>query len=425
MILKRYPQNTDSACPPGYYWNGKACVKVPKNAFVTSDKDEYERRQAAYADSLDLSNMTLREQLGMGKNDSFRTAGIYGSPVHVGKAKTPSRNESLQNSEKGDRSGINIAPTTAIPITQYGGNLVQGRYIINPLTGNYTKPFTSTIEDFTNFKELKTIYKDLTYDEYQRIKRKYINDPHQYLISPGGYSEKGNTIRPEVMVNYLHEDKEQDFIYIYPKPKQPIIYSPLKEELKAKKSITTNLIKPNPTDPTTLVQAFLDANVKNFQQGLPLNKPDDNMRALMQQVKLTPTEALTVGNRTLNTYRVEPLNAVQTTAPIKEVEIKPEPILPLPVPTTANTTPHSTLQNTAQSVPPIPEELGPDSQESEYTTKYMRKLGAQKHFLFYSPRFRKPGHSGPLVKKGKKVYLTLPTLEKRLQATRTFESEEE
>ena len=39
-------------CPKGEYWNGKKCVKLPKNAFVTSDLKKYIQRKAAYDDSL-------------------------------------------------------------------------------------------------------------------------------------------------------------------------------------------------------------------------------------------------------------------------------------------------------------------------------------------------------------------------------------
>ena len=42
----------ESGCPEGYYYNGKICVKVPRNAFATSDPDEYAFRKAAYDDSL-------------------------------------------------------------------------------------------------------------------------------------------------------------------------------------------------------------------------------------------------------------------------------------------------------------------------------------------------------------------------------------
>ena len=39
-------------CPKGEYWNGKKCVKLPKNAFITSDLKKYIQRKAAYDDSL-------------------------------------------------------------------------------------------------------------------------------------------------------------------------------------------------------------------------------------------------------------------------------------------------------------------------------------------------------------------------------------
>jgi hypothetical protein len=43
-----------TGCPPGHYYNGKECVKIPKGAKVIKDPKEYEKRKAAYYDSLTL-----------------------------------------------------------------------------------------------------------------------------------------------------------------------------------------------------------------------------------------------------------------------------------------------------------------------------------------------------------------------------------
>jgi hypothetical protein len=48
-----------SGCPSGYYWNGKKCVKIPSNAFVTDNESEYNFRKAAYTDSSDLHKLSL------------------------------------------------------------------------------------------------------------------------------------------------------------------------------------------------------------------------------------------------------------------------------------------------------------------------------------------------------------------------------
>jgi hypothetical protein len=45
-----------SGCPSGHYYNGKECVKISKGAKVITDPKEYEKRKAAYNDSLSNYN---------------------------------------------------------------------------------------------------------------------------------------------------------------------------------------------------------------------------------------------------------------------------------------------------------------------------------------------------------------------------------
>jgi hypothetical protein len=476
MILKRYPQNTDSACPPGYYWNGKACVKVPETLYVDPNDPAGRARYQAYQDSLYNYNYAIEEMSRYNPSLKDQKSKDFYFKTYLELPEVESYNITKPNTIKSDKY-LNKNSSQ------------KPDYIID-------RKWTRELD--RNDPDYRKDEKSIEYLGYSHPKTEVIiaDNPKTKIIA-----------KQQQLIDAGFDIGKADGIW---GDKSKAAWEEFQNKVNGE-------IKN--TDPTTLVQAFLDANVKNFQQGLPLNKPDDNMRALMQQVKLTPTEALTVGNRTLNTYRVEPLNAVQKnvdpfeqfknslpenlkntnpehynlrgywealgkpttfdytqpkendgfyhafsrnpetglllktpkhptfnlaleedkkagylpysdgagniytfskddTIPPGLKPYNPETAPVLPFPTAAS-------KGQPQAVSVIPEELGPDSQESEYTTKYMRKLGAQKHFLFYSPRFRKPGHSGPLLKKGKKVYLTLPTLEKRLQATRTFESEEE
>jgi hypothetical protein len=70
MILtaKYYAEGGESKCQPDEYWNGKKCVKLPKNAFVTSDPKKYAFRKAAYDDSLTgYNNMNYVNSFFTGK----------------------------------------------------------------------------------------------------------------------------------------------------------------------------------------------------------------------------------------------------------------------------------------------------------------------------------------------------------------------
>lgn len=54
--MQKFEEGGESGCPQGYYWNGKACVPIPKGAKVVSDITEYNRRKQAYVDSLTAYN---------------------------------------------------------------------------------------------------------------------------------------------------------------------------------------------------------------------------------------------------------------------------------------------------------------------------------------------------------------------------------
>jgi hypothetical protein len=65
---KYYAEGGESKCQPDEYWNGKKCVKLPKNAFVTSDPKKYAFRKAAYDDSLTgYNNMNYVNSFFTGK----------------------------------------------------------------------------------------------------------------------------------------------------------------------------------------------------------------------------------------------------------------------------------------------------------------------------------------------------------------------
>ena len=54
--VPEYAPGGSAGCPPGHYYNGKSCVKIPKGAKVITDPKEYEFRKAAYDDSMYVYN---------------------------------------------------------------------------------------------------------------------------------------------------------------------------------------------------------------------------------------------------------------------------------------------------------------------------------------------------------------------------------
>ena len=73
---KYYAEGGESKCQPDEYWDGKKCVKIPKNAFVTSDLNEYEERKELHNDSLKFFKAYQMQDKLMGPA-SYKTKDKY------------------------------------------------------------------------------------------------------------------------------------------------------------------------------------------------------------------------------------------------------------------------------------------------------------------------------------------------------------
>jgi hypothetical protein len=287
-----------SACPSGYYWNGKKCVKIPSNAFVTDNESEYNFRKAAYTDSSDLHKLSLNlknfsgtkpvtkdkydeiqewqkkqptysfDKISYEADKKAKKVKDFEHYVYdinkeenqekfeknIGKDYT-SRNEDLKKFEK-------ILPDgkIKIPSVLYKGNpdWSQGYTIYDPKT-------TSTRFYIDN--ELSHIYNDKikpTKIEY------YASDKPDYSNVINVSSVNQNFTNGQ-LVKSSNSKKEfvspfwtTDIVQIYPKPKQPVILSkpyPKKEQQYDKKA----------EEVQTVIEPVREAI--NIPQQLPLLPP--------------------------------------------------------------------------------------------------------------------------------------------------------
>jgi hypothetical protein len=74
--LNQMDKGGSAGCPPGHYYNGKSCVKIPKGAKVITDPKEYEERDGAYKDSSNLYKAYQMQDKLMGPGN-YKTKDTY------------------------------------------------------------------------------------------------------------------------------------------------------------------------------------------------------------------------------------------------------------------------------------------------------------------------------------------------------------
>ena len=306
----------ESGCPPGSYWNGKACVKLPKGVKVITDPKEYEFRKAAYDDSMYVYNRFNKTP----KAPTLKYSNVFGTYTH------PSYKTINTKSNK-------IGPN-------YGST--------SPAWNAYaTKIFQET-------------------GKFPMIKNKAIGEQKQkklwYTNVLGNYG-----------FNIGSPKETRDTAYIYKKPKQSVVLGKEypKEELVK--------LKPKPKLVTKKEEII------PFKKEEPIIKKEE----LIKQ------------------------DVIIDKLPIRQAFIdQPEETII----TQLRTTPEKTVEETdVEYSPEYIEEGVPDTTVGmEWVNKPERYINWQGTSIGYRlPRFRKPGHGGDLIKKGKQRYIHLPTIETR------------
>ena len=312
---KYYAEGGSAGCPKGFYYNGKKCVKLPKNVFITSDPDEYKQRIQAYRDS-SITHQNVNKY-----------------------------NRALQNVIKG-------ALAT-------GSSNVHDPYYITGLTTSYgfssedaAKKHTRKTEAQAN--KLKTrlfenIIDNSGYYTPQTGREIALHDHHPPVKGKSGF------------INSIDNDYQY---YKFPAPKQPVVFAKEYPKEEVKKQLPKKTL-PKKTLPNKEEPVYEDMPEVGR---LPIKQ------ALIDQPKGT-------------------------------------------IITQTNTTPEEVVEKTdVEYTPEYSEEGGPDSVGYHYKDKQKRYIDWNGRAVGYRPlKFRKPGHSGELIKLGGKKYFYLPTIESRTE----------
>jgi hypothetical protein len=324
-------QIQSQSCNPGYYWNGKECVK----AKVITDPDEYARRKAAYEDSLFLyKTYNKREPKKLGKVRA--TDGSWHSPF-----KTYTKTENLKGSAK-----------KAYP--DYGGQ-------------------SSSWDKYLNKLEQEA-FETGDFSKVDNIKLRYVeNRPISVKRNVGQYNLINRDTGEKTSFHLTSEPR-------FKKPVQPVVFFD-KNAIKKSRPYTT------------------------YRSAPPRKKPNPN-KEIKPVVVGQPIVPQPVAQENLPTQdKIIPDQVVRDQVKLDKLPIKPVVL----------NRPTGEIVGTAEEN--LPPEYPIPFTGMEWHDDYKRKINWDGQSLSYTlPRFRKPGHSGPLLKEGKTRYINLPTIEKRNEA---------
>lgn len=363
----------ESGCPEGYYYNGKICVKVPRNAFATSDPDEYAFRKAAYDDSLwmhqnNKRNPWLWKALKHKKNGNWLQNAIAWSADETISNK---KNFTLtpQQFEKGYKAKIKKDVITRFSNNTGITSLANALYDQDHPTYNsfyYREPYVLTQE---------AIEFDSAHSPIRRNNPSIpFNEPISYLGKKATYTDNLN--QSGERVGYIETR--------YKKPVQPVVYDGSdKKPVKVQKKVVSK--QDSPTTRTVYIDCPPGSVSNDEKTEVITNDPD------------SPGNYL----RTITTgCKPEKIENLQL--------LKPSIIDPTKYQLQGNT-----LNEEVESE--YLEEGSPDTENAmEWVDKRKYNIDWNgKQIPYRLPRFRKLGSYGDLIKPGKKRYINLPTIESR------------
>ena len=363
----------ESGCPKGYYYNGKICVKLSKNAFATSDPDEYAFRKAAYDDSLWMYQNNKRNPW-LWKANKFKRNGNW---LHD--ALAWSADETISNKKnftltpkqfkKGHKNKIVVDAITRFSNNTGISSLANALYdkdrpIFNSFY--YREPYDLTQEAIEFDSDHSPI----------RMNNPSIpfNKPISYLGKSATYTDNLN--QSGERVGYIETR--------YKKPVQPVVYDRSdKKPVKVQKKVVSK--QDSPTTRTVYIDCPPGSVSNDEKTEVITNDPD------------SPGNYL----RTITTgCKPEKIENLQL--------LKPGLIDPTKYQLQGNT-----LNEEVESE--YLEEGSPDTENAmEWVNKRKYNIDWDGLQIPYRlPRFRKPGSYGPLIKKGKQRYINLPTIKSR------------
>jgi hypothetical protein len=319
--VPQYAPGGSAGCPPGYYYNGKDCVKLPKGAKVITDPEEYKYRKAAYDDSLWAHN-TFKEPI--------------------------------------DKPGLltYTNPITRKPVDKL--KPVKSKHFSS--NDPYYRAYSDAVYQ-TKRSPYRTKYRQETGKDLPR-NWSYKADVREDFYPAHSAFGKGFTYPFE---NYIATYKWKER---YKKPKQPVVFA---KEYPKDEEIVDKRTKPKPKPVTKK-----EEHIVKKEEPLKENIVKENV--VIDKLPIKPA------------YIDQPKRELVTQTETTPIETEPE------------------------YSPEYSEEGGPDSIGYHYKDRQKRYIDWNGRAVGYRPlKFRKPGHSGDLIKLGSKKYFYLPTIESRTE----------
>jgi hypothetical protein len=360
-------------CPKGEYWNGKKCVKIPRNAFATSDPDEYAFRKAAYDDSLWMHQNNKRNPW-LWKANKFKRNGNWLHDALVWSADETISNKknftlTPKQFKKGHKNKIVVDAITRFSNNTGISSLANALYDKDHPTYNsfyYREPYVLT-------QEAREFDSDHSPIRMNNLSIPF-NKPISYLGKSATYTDNLN--QSGERVGYIETR--------YKKPVQPVVYDGSdKKPVKVQKKVVSK--QDSPTTRTVYIDCPPGSVSNDEKTEVITNDPD------------SPGNYL----RTITTgCKPEKIENLQL---LKSGLIDP----------TKYQLQGNTLNEEVESE--YLEEGSPDTENAmEWVNKRKYDIDWNGIQIPYRlPRFRKPGSYGDLIKPGKQRYINLPKITSR------------
>jgi hypothetical protein len=348
--------DTPPNCKPGYYWNGAECIKISES-----------KNLPTYADSLALYKNAIA------KGNFYKSKNYINTGEYSGYSDPKLRQKAIKTLEKYLKKNPKWG---AVDETIIHGFKADKKYIGK-------QPFKKV--KGTNLTQFGDLLGDLVDDYYNPVAPPVLLHPE---------------IAPQTTVTYTHKGGDVSYV-----PN----YDPL-------------AIKPG----MLLKDDEVKARFKKYgRQGIPEAKLK-RLGLITEPTKLKQSLPPKPVKKSISDQVIKPVVKQEPpVVPIKEnIVIDKLPIKPAYIDrpkkdiiTQTNTTPEEVVEETnVEYTPEYSEEGSPDSIGYHYKDRQKRYIDWNGRAVGYRPlKFRKPGHSGDLIKLGGKKYFYLPTIESRTE----------
>ena len=355
--VPQYAPGGSAGCKPGYYWNGAECIKISES-----------KNLPTYADSLALYKNAIA------KGNFYKSKNYTNTGKYSGFADPKVRQDAIKKLKEKLRQNPKWGAGNEEQAIMFGTG---SKYIGN-------QPFKAKVKG-TNLSQFGDVLGTIP---------DYIYNPAAppILLHP--------EIAPQTAVIYEHKAGDISYIPEY----NPLAIKPAK--LLSDNEIKTRFKKYGASGipESRLIRLGLVTEPTKLKQSLPPKPvkksiPDQVVKPVVkQELPVVPIKENIVIDKL-------PIKPAYIDRPKKDIIDNSNPVPP-----------KISVKTEPEYSPEYGEEGGPDSVGYHYKDRQKRYIDWNGRAVGYRPlKFRKPGHSGELIKLGGKKYFYLPTIESRTE----------